>query len=297
MITVEDIKVMFEVQQKAYKDIAELLMADMNGKMKSLEQQNQELLHSLEFTQREVDSLKIENKSLKEDLHKVKGELNKVIVFDEKIRKINDRLDYQEDYSRRNNLRFDGVEEKPNETWEETEDRIQRVLRDKLNLGAVRLERAHRVGPRVPLGSNRPRTVVARFTSFGDRQEALRNSSKLKNTHIYINEDLCETSVQLRKAQLPELKKARQEGKIAYFSHTKLIIRDRREQQSGDETVSSQPSGGQGTDSGLVAAAALTTTVVATATDQTQQAPSRNLPEEAKDRTGARSKGYKKTKK
>lgn len=48
---------------------------------------------------------------------------------------------FQEDYSRRNNIRIDGVEERPNEKWE-----IMRLVREKLVMGGVQLERAHHVG-------------------------------------------------------------------------------------------------------------------------------------------------------
>ncbi|KAK4310311.1 hypothetical protein Pmani_018129 [Petrolisthes manimaculis] len=90
------------------------------------------------------------------------------------------------------------------------------------------MERAHRVGPRPPpSGDARPRTVVVRFTNFNQRQLTLRSSARLKNTNIYINEDLCESSVQIRKEQLPALRRAKAEGKIAYFNHTKLVVRDR----------------------------------------------------------------------
>lgn len=240
MVSRDDLKLMLEIQQKAYKDATELLMTEVTNRMRHLEQRNQELVHSLEFTQREVDGLKSDNSVMKEELCNLKKELAKKTDADEKINKINDRLDYQEDYSRRNNLRFDGLEEKSNESWEATQDMVQRLLREKLNIGPIQLERAHRVGPRPSMGTTRPRTVVARFTSFSDRQLALKNASKLKNTNIYINEDLCEASVQLRKAQLSDLRKARAEGKIAYFSHTKLVIRDRSERRFGAPGSDSQ---------------------------------------------------------
>lgn len=233
---------LLEVQQKAYKDATELLMRTVTSRLQQLEDRNQELLRSLEFTQNEVDSIKTENTLLKEELSNLKTELIKETDTEEKINKIYDRLDYQEDYSRRNNLRFDGLEEKPNESWEETQEKVQRLLREKMNIGQVELERAHRVGPRSVAGTARPRTIVARFARFADRQQAIKKSSMLKNTHIYINEDLCESSVQARKAQLPEMRKARAEGKIAYFSHTKLVIRERREHRGDSAEVVVQQS-------------------------------------------------------
>lgn len=107
-----------------------------------------------------------------------------------------------------------------------------RLLRDKMSLNGIQLERAHRVGPpnhRSFGGPARPRTIVARFTRYTDRETTLRNSAKLKNTDIFVNEDLCEASILVRKSKLPELKKARLDGKIAFFNHTRLVIRDRKE--------------------------------------------------------------------
>ena len=47
-----------------------------------------------------------------------------------------------------------------------------------------------------------------------------------------MNEDLYFASAQERKAQLPELRRARAEGKIAYFVHTRLVIREKRMETS-----------------------------------------------------------------
>lgn len=63
----------------------------------------------------------------------------------------------------------------------------------------------------------------------------------MKHTNIYINEDLCESSVNARKVQLPDLKRARAEGKIAYFNHTKLVILERGERTSQVQTVLPNP--------------------------------------------------------
>ncbi len=231
MVSREELKLLLEVQQKAYKDAMEILVGDVTDRLRKLEKQNDQLRGSLEYTQKEVDTLKSDNEKLKEELCDLKKDVMKKSGIAEKMNEIQDRLNYQEDYSRRNNIRLDGIEERPNESWEETQEKVQRLLRDKLKLGSATLERAHRVGPRPGSGSTRPRTVVARFACFGDRQQAMKNSFKLKNTNIFLNEDLCESSVLLRKAQLPALKKAKAEGKIAFFRHTKLIIRDRGEQQ------------------------------------------------------------------
>ena len=73
----------------------------------------------------------------------------------------------------------------------------------------------------------RPRAIVAKFLKFGDRDLVLRSAPKLKGSNIFVNEDLCEASLEKRKIQLPALQEARRNGKIAYFRHTKLIVKDR----------------------------------------------------------------------
>ncbi len=148
------------------------------------------MIRSLEFTQKELEEWKTVNKTLIEEVTMLKKEIGKKSEFVVKLDMLQSRTYYQEDYSRRNNLRFDGLDESPNETWEETQVKIQQLLRDKLEIGTIQLERAPRVGSK--FSSTRPRTIVARFSKFEDRQSTLRNSAELKNANIYINEDLCE---------------------------------------------------------------------------------------------------------
>ncbi|KAK3896124.1 hypothetical protein Pcinc_000192 [Petrolisthes cinctipes] len=86
------------------------------------------------------------------------------------------------------------------------------------------VERAHKTGP---VSSSRPRIVTARFEKFHEREAVMRNARKLNGSNICIDEDLCPTSQEIRKSQIPLMKKARAEGKIAFFKHTRLIIKDK----------------------------------------------------------------------
>ncbi|KAK3895784.1 hypothetical protein Pcinc_000507 [Petrolisthes cinctipes] len=71
------------------------------------------------------------------------------------------RINYKEDYNRRNNLRFTGIQEQPGgESWEETAQIVTKLLEDKLQVPTMKLERAHRTGQANP---SRQRTIVARF--------------------------------------------------------------------------------------------------------------------------------------
>ena len=50
------------------------------------------------------------------------------------------------DRSRRNNPRIDGISEKENETWDEREQEVQSLIKDKLGIAEnIVIERAHRI--------------------------------------------------------------------------------------------------------------------------------------------------------
>ena len=113
------------------------------------------------------------------------------------IKELGDRANYQEDYNRRNNLQITGVEEQAEgETWEQTAIIVNKLLEDKLQLPNIQLERAHRVGKRD--NDHRSRPIIARFQRFGDREAVMRNVTKLHGTRIFINEDLCPASHNIR---------------------------------------------------------------------------------------------------
>ena len=55
--------------------------------------------------------------------------------------KINDL----ENLSRRNNIRVDGVPESPKETWEQSEEKVKKILKEKLKIEEdISIETAHR---------------------------------------------------------------------------------------------------------------------------------------------------------
>ena len=50
----------------------------------------------------------------------------------ENKRELKEQLRIQEDRSRRNNIRVDGIEEDENETWENTENKLRSFVYDEL---------------------------------------------------------------------------------------------------------------------------------------------------------------------
>ena len=71
-----------------------------------------------------------------------------------------------EDRYRRNNLRIDGIAEGPNESWEQCEEQLLNVFKEKLDLDIVQVELAHRVrNKRNKDKKTRPKTIVCKFTN------------------------------------------------------------------------------------------------------------------------------------
>ncbi|MPC79356.1 hypothetical protein E2C01_073879 [Portunus trituberculatus] len=181
-----------------------------------------DLTGNLEFSHAKISDLEAEAKTLRksEQEHKTVIEALKTRVED-----LEQRTNYQEDYSRRDNIRITGIKETPNgEIWEQTAELVSTLLKDKLQLPPMKLQRVHRVG--LP-GRSALRTIVARFEHFCDRETAMGNARKSKGTGIYFNKDLCPASQEIVKNQSLLLKQARPEGKIAYFKHIRLIIKER----------------------------------------------------------------------
>lgn len=252
MDTSTAIKTMIDSQNQAYKGSLEAFMKQVSDNVKGLETVINDLKRSLEFTQKEVEDLKHEQKQHiqerkkdQERIYQLKEELQ---TCDKVIKELEGRANYQEDYSRRNNLQIIGIEERPQgETWEQTANIVGKLLQDKLQMPNIELERAHRVGRR---DNNLTRPIIARFTWYVDREAVLRNVTKLRGTRIFINEDLCPASNNIRKSQLPQLKQARSEGKVAFFRHTRLIIKEGTTSSHGDQQGGEAPTQGVDTHAG-----------------------------------------------
>ena len=220
MISREEIELLLKTQRESYNDCIKHVLTTFNDRFLKIE--------------KELGDSRAENfqlKSANEEQH------NRITILSAKLHDIDQgfnkqdldhivgKLNYLEDQSRRNNLRFEGVEEQEEENWEQTAEKIRKIAQNNLGIPTgVTIERAHRIGERK---YNRPRTIIAKFLHFGEKQDILRKSYKLKGTNIFVNEDLCEASQEKRREQLPLLRDAKRDGKLAYFVHTKLIIRNK----------------------------------------------------------------------
>ena len=137
---------------------------------------------------------------------------------EEKIIELEDKLLYQEVYNRRENLRFFGIPESTTGA-ENTFEVMRRFLKEELELESaenIEFQRAHRIGKK-KIGE--VRLVIVRFLKFPERELVFRKARELEgDTDVKVYSDLPKKISERRKKQWPRLKKAREEGKIAFFS-------------------------------------------------------------------------------
>ena len=67
------------------------------------------------------------------------------------------------------------------------------------------------------------------FESYKDRDTVLRAARKEKPPGVFVNEDLSQRVMARRRELMPRLREARQQGKFAYLSYDRLVVRDRVE--------------------------------------------------------------------
>ena len=103
---------------------------------------------------------------LEEKIKKEKQKCQDNLIFmSNENKELREKLRNLEDRSRRDNLRFSGIEEYQQEAWDDKAQVLKDFLDEHLGLRSIRIERAHRVGPKVD-NSETPRTILVKFSSF-----------------------------------------------------------------------------------------------------------------------------------
>ena len=75
---------------------------------------------------------------------------------------------------------------------------------------------------------SRPRRIVCKLLRFKDKQKIIQKSKKLKNTGIFVYEDFCKDTMDLRKQLWEEVSEHRANNKIAYLNYRSVIVRNHR---------------------------------------------------------------------
>ena len=231
----ETFEKLLHVQTEAFKQCLQCYMESTNTRMdsfiKEVTKDLCDIKSSLEFTQKDVAELKATQTTTESVTSNVEQDLAEVKKETDKLSEL---VDYLENQSRRNNLRIDGVPELPNESWEQTQDQVKKTFASKLQLSSedIEIERAHRTGNKRHSTEHRneepkPRTIVVKLNKFKDREAILKQAKVIKCKGLYINEDFSQKVLEKRKDLLPQMMKARQDGKIAFLSFNRLIVKER----------------------------------------------------------------------
>ena len=174
--------------------------------IKKVQSDINELKASLEHTETKAVA-KAEKKV--EELQEQINELWDYQVDPERLELTEREIVDLEDRSQRKNLRIDGIIEEENETWDECEQEVQSLIKDKLGIAEnIVIERAHRIKKKGNSDNpGKPRTIVFRFLNYKDKTNILKNAKKLKGKNIFINEDFSHETMELRKELWEKVKK------------------------------------------------------------------------------------------
>ena len=212
------LKLLLEVQAKGYNDSIDRLYREMSDMKKHYDEKIRDLEIFLEYSYKAMDEIKT-SMTPKDIFVKLEDKSR------DELQRLDSRINRQEDYSRKHNLRIDGLDESKSETSQQTEIKVLNMFQQYFDVSNIEIDIAHRIKSSSNHKNNQ--TILVRLKKLSDRDFILRNKSKLKNSKIFINEDLCEETLKLRKVKIPEMKTARESGKIAYFVGDKLIIKNR----------------------------------------------------------------------
>ena len=172
---------------------------------------------------------------------KVKEDLKEIYAYQidpdyvNSLADIRNKLTELEYRSRIDNIRIDGIAEKPGETREECERKVHRFFGEELDINDVVTEPAHRAKVYSHEKKNskklRSRTIVCKLLSFVDKARILKNSHRLKGTAYYVNEDFSKETRAYQKELWEKVKALRKEGKVAYLNYESIVVKESNDPQ------------------------------------------------------------------
>ena len=196
---------------KLHTDLDKLRF-EFKAEMDAVKLSIKDIEKSLTYTQSEVEDLKERFEMETKEHSKEVNTLNK------KIADLEDRLKQEvennialEQYTRRENLRFNNIEEKE---YEDCKAVVYNILEKELGIDTtkIRFHAVHRVGKKI---HGRCRPIIARFVCREDKEKvwSVRGKLKLSMTHAdaYITQDYARAIQEERKVLIKAMMKAREE--------------------------------------------------------------------------------------
>lgn len=218
------------------------LKLELQHEIRVLKKELTEVSTSLDAAWAEVKTLKEKNKSLEERLQET---LQKNSKLSEEVSSLKGRVIRQEDYSRRENLRFYNIPEDPEETNEQCFGKVKELVSE-LGVASddIKFHAIHRIGKLKSTvrtdsaatstnagnteASTRPRPVIARFVSRLDADlvwEKKKHLLKTRFSSVYIDKDLSVESAKERGKLRAAYKKAKEANiERVFIKGNKLIV-------------------------------------------------------------------------
>ena len=228
-VSLSHVRELLKTQESTISAMFRAHMEATNKRIDDILVKMNDIQHSLEFTQAEVQDLKKQPMSSTSQVPSESDPVKRLEDLENDFADLQDKFDDLENRSRRNNLCFEGVPEQDGgeKTWEATEKRLRELVLPKLGVPEdIVIERAHRVGQRQR--SQRPRMIIARFLNFKDKEKVLQTRKRLVGTNIYINEDFSDRIKMIRKDLWPKVKAARQAEQRAFLRYDKIVFYDQQ---------------------------------------------------------------------
>jgi hypothetical protein len=134
------------------------------------------------------------------------------------------QIQQQNDYSRRDNLILEGLDDNQDETNEDLEANVRSFIKNTLRIGdgeVIRFDRCHRLGRYNP---KRKRGVIIRFNWYADRMSVWTSRRNLKGSKFFLKEDYCPATKEARDTLYPYLQAALSAGERATQLGDKLLL-------------------------------------------------------------------------
>lgn len=255
-VSLKIIQTLLEVQATAFKDSFKLMFEGLRDELKDVKKDISDLKESLSFSQGQLDTniKKVEEMDVRTSFFE--SSLN---TMSENLDSIKDSLEYQENMSRRNNVKLVGFpESEESESWDQSEEILKSQVKDVLGIEEdLDIERAHRVGQKKEFFTRRdgskvkahPRPIVAKFKSWKQREKIIKAAKSIRPANVKFLEDFSKRTLDKRAAKVSQLEAARKQGKTAFFVAGRLVIKDKppdvRYRQRNQQVASGYESDGE----------------------------------------------------
>ena len=177
-------------------------IANIEKDVQKITVEQEEQKKSFNFLQNEMEKMKKKNDHLQNQYDDMNGMITGLMSHIGRLeldrQKVQDELRKREDYSKRECLLFEGIDEQKDENCT---DKIMNIIQNKIGIKRdMKFQRVHRLGTPAN-GKKRP--IIAKFLWYHDKQEVLRSAKNLKGTNYWIQEFYSETTANRRRALVP----------------------------------------------------------------------------------------------